>query len=609
MRIADSTIQEVSDKLDAAALVGDHVRLDKRNGSYWGCCPFHHEKTPSFKVDPDRKLYYCFGCHKGGTIISFIMEMETLSFAEAIEFLAKRYGIPVIYEGRAGGEEAAQSRREDLYELYQRVSGSFHYLLMETAEGAQAKNYILERGLDEEALRRFQLGYTPRDRSWLFLFLTRKGYSPELLAGSGLFSPKYPQAAFFSNRLMFPIRDQHARPLAFGARLLAGEGPKYLNSGESELYKKGKTLFALDLALPEIRKTKAAYIVEGYMDVIALRQAGIANAVAPLGTALTDEQAQLLHRWADKLYLMFDADEAGQKAALAAVLTARRNSLACSVIIPGTGEAGGDSGNYKDPADILQKAGPKVLHKSAQCFINDFEYLVNRARTLYDPSTLEGKAKAAASLFPYIETLDSEVLRDSCMRELASAFAVEWQAAQRDFTVYSRNAEPKRFAASKEVPPPQTPRIRFGDELRLLAAVLVNNSLFPKLRSTLSIEELEDPWAKALFIALEEWFRDDAPGMGEAALPHTLVARIPHDVLRNYVVEQDAARAFSSNPELYIEEGIRRVKQKRLERRQAEIVVELRAQQRRETGRGLEDLLVEKMHIDAELRRLKEANE
>ena len=138
---------------------------------------------------------------------------------------------------------------------------------------------------------------------------------------------------------------------------------------------------------------------------------------------------------------------------------------------------------------------------------------------------------------------------------------------------------------------------------------MVNNNLFPKLRSTLSIEELEDPWAKELFIALEEWYRDDAPGMGEAALPHTLVARIPHDALRNYVVEQDAARAFSSNPELYIEEGIRRVKQKRLERRQAEIVVELRAQRRQETGRGLEDLLVEKMYIDAELRRLKEANE
>jgi DNA primase len=222
---------------------------------------------------------------------------------------------------------------------------------------------------------------------------------------------------------------------------------------------------------------------------------------------------------------------------------------------------------------------------------------------LYDLSNFEGKAKAVAYLFPYIETLDSEILRDSRMDDLADRFGVERQAARRDFQ-YRRQEGPKRAVLRNEVSPPPDKPVSFNDELRLLTAVLVNNAVYPKLRSILSIEELDDPRAKELFIVLEEWYRNDAPGMGEAALPPDLVARIPHGALRNLVIAQGASQAFSSNPELYIEEGIQRVKQKRLERRQAEIVIALRTQ----TRGDLEDLLVEKMHIDAELRRLKETN-
>jgi DNA primase len=629
--ISESTIREVNDRLDAAAVVGDYVRLEKRGGKYWGLCPFHNEKTPSFTVDPDKKMYYCFGCNHGGGVINFIMEMDKLSFPEAVETLAKRMGIEIIYEN-TGGErkEGGENRRiEELAELYRRVAGSFYYLLMKKDEGAEAKRYIISRGITKEMIDRFRLGYAPADRSWLFRFLSEKGYSGEFLASSGLFSKSNPRRAFFADRLMFPIADRQGRTIAFGGRILAGEGPKYLNSGESGGYKKRETLFAIDLALPEIRKTKEVYVAEGYMDVIALHQAGIANAVAPLGTAFTDDQAKLLRRWAERVLLVFDADEAGQNAAVKAILTCRRNALACFVVTmadkPGTGAQ--NPGMFKDPADILKELGPEALQKSVKCFINDFEYLVRRGGSLFDLSNSEGKGRAAAFLFPYLGALDSEVSRDSCVGAMADAFGIERQAILADFSRFNRGQfDPDRRDGEKregnrDAGPGRNARpIRMNDELFLLTAVLVNPGLYPRLRAALSIEELDDPGARELFIALEEWFRNDTPGMDD------LLSRIQDETLRNFVVHQGASAAFSDHLDQLVADGIKRVKQKRLERRRSEIVRELRIAKNADilphqngfsggTHGGLlaetrvEDLLAEKVHIDAELRRMKEATE
>ncbi|MDR0377199.1 MAG: DNA primase [Spirochaetaceae bacterium] len=618
MRISETTIKEVNARLDAVAVVQEYVRLEKRGGRFWGCCPFHNEKTASFTVDLERKLYYCFGCHKGGTVISFMMEMEKVSFPEAVETLAKRLGIEVVYDGVRDNREERENaiRKEELYDLYQRVAGSFHHWLLKTGEGKPALDYLVNRGVSGELIERFRLGYTPRDRSWLFTFLSGKGYSPEFLAASGLFSPKYPRSSFFSGRLMFPVADRQGRTVAFGARFLAapgegdsGESPKYINSLESWIYKKGQTLFAIDQAKVEIRRTKEAYLAEGYMDVIALHQAGIVNAVAPLGTAFTEEQAKLLRQWADRVNLIFDADKAGQEAAVKAVLTCRKNGLSASVVIPGQGLPGEGAAPsaFKDPADILKEKGPEALQKSAKCCINEFEYLVNRARVLFDLSGAEGKAKAVSFIFPYAAAMDSEVSRNACIEDIAVAFGVERQAVEADFEQYSRTDGQRRGTITKDVPPPHTKVIRMTDELFLLTAVSVNPGWYPKVRASLSsalpIEEIDDPQAKELFIALEEWFRNDAPGMDD------LLARIQDEALRNFVIEQAASQAFSHKPELLFEESVKRIRQKRLERRQAGIIAELGIQKRGDMGRALEDLLAEKVYVDAELLRLKEADQ
>jgi DNA primase len=381
--------------------------------------------------------------------------------------------------------------------------------------------------------------------------------------------------------------------------------------------------------------------------------------VAPLGTAFTEEQARLLHRWAERVFLIFDTDEAGQKAAVMAILTCRKNGMACFVVtMAETGETAADAvtpskdtasaeaaasetalyeakdtasagapvrGIFKDPADILKELGAEALQKSVKCFINDFEYLIRRGGSLFDLSTSEGKGRAAAFLFPYLEALDSDVSRDSCMGAVADAFGIEKQAVRADFERFSRgrSASPGRERpepGGNSGPERKGRPVRMNDELFLLTAVLVNPGLYPKLRSALSIEEFDDSGAKELFIALEEWFRNDTPGVDD------LLARIQDEGLRNFVISQGASDAFSDQPERLVSDGIKRIKQKRLEHRRLEIVRELRIMKNagsppRHNGfpggtpggvlpeLRVEDLLAEKVHIDAELRRMKEATE
>ncbi|GHT64224.1 DNA primase [Spirochaetia bacterium] len=610
--IAKATIQEVNDKLDAVAVVEEYVRLEKKGGRYWGCCPFHNEKTPSFTVDPDKKMYHCFGCGQGGGIINFIMEMDKLSFPEAIETLAKKMGIEIIRE--SGGVEVrdpeANTRKEELAELYRRVTVTFHHFLMEKPEGGAAKRYILSRGITQEMIDRFALGFAPADRLWLFNFLSQKGYSPQFLGLSGLFSDKYPRSSFFSNRLMFPISDRQGKTVAFGGRILEGDGPKYINSRESDIYKKGQTLFAIDLALPEIRRTKEVYLAEGYMDVIALHQAGITNAVAPLGTAFTDDQAKLLRRWAEKINLVFDSDNAGQTAAVKAVITCRRNGLAGGVVVPNAPEVAGgpDLSNLKDPADILLYLGPEALQKRMKCIILDFEYLVSRSRFLYDVSGSEGKAKAVAFLFPYIETLDSDVSRDTCIASVADAFGIDRAAVLNDYVRRHRGEKSYPERGNSQGGDLTERPIRMNDELRLLTAVLVNYYLYPTFRNAVSMKEIEDQAAKELFIAMEECYIHEESGIDD------LLSRIPSEALRKYAAERGTTGEFSFSPgqlEQFIKDGIRKVKQKKLQQRLSEITAE---QYNLEHGHfakedgfrkdsRLEELSVEMMHINEELHR------
>ena len=626
--ISKSTIQEVNDRLDAIAVVQDYVRLEKKGGRWWGRCPFHaggQEKTPSFKVDPDYKTYHCFGCGKGGGVISFVMEMDKLTFPEAIKNLARKSGIEIVYENGMPEEAEDNTHVEELFELYRRTSITFQHFLLKSQDGLPAYNYIKNRGITEEMIERFRLGFSPPGRDFLYKFLIGKGYSEDFLDKSGLFSTRYKGMSLFSGRLMFPISDRQGRIVAFGGRALPGtiqsdgkEPPKYINSPELATYKKGQTLYAIDFALSEIRQSKTVYIVEGYMDVIALHQASITNAVAPLGTAFTDEQAKLLRRWAEKAVLFFDSDEAGQKAVIKTILTCRKNGLSCYIVMPQqavnsqsevfpvqdvNGKAP-QADQMKDPADILQKFGPKVLNNIIKNSIIDFEYLINRGRSQNDVLTPEGKNRALAFLFPYLEALDSEIERDSCINAAADAFGVDRNAVRTDYT--KRHT---RDLSRQEVPgkPPDRlnyQQIRMNGELFTLIVVSVNPNLYPEFRKALEIREVEDPAAKELFVALEECYVNDESSIDD------LLTRIKSEPLRSFIIDRGTSPEFKSgsgqDPRRLMEDGINAIRKTKLRRRLHEIGAQLRNCERGTLtdSVSIDELLAEKMTIDSQLRKL-----
>ena len=606
--ISKRTIAEVNSRLDAISVVGDYVRLEQKSGRWWGRCPFHgggQEKTPSFKVDPDLKMYHCFGCNKGGSVIGFVMEMDKLSYPEAIKNLANKIGIEIIYEEGANAEtESDNTFKEELYELYRRATLTFQHFLSENKEGKDALKYILDRGITKETIENFKLGFAPGDRDFLHNFLKQKGYSDSFLEKSGLFSSRYKTIPLFSGRLMFPITDRQGKIVAFGGRSLPGalqsdgkEPPKYINSPETEIYKKGQTLFAIDSAKPQMRQTKTVYIAEGYIDVMALHQCGITNAVAPLGTAFTDEQASWLRRWVDNINLIFDNDDAGQKAAYKAILTCRKNGINCSIVDMQNDENDENSDKFKDPGEILQNFGSEILKKKVKFIINDFEYLILRAKTQF---AVKGDIIGAARfMFPYLDALESEVERSDYITRIADIYKIERNAVSKDFLQWKssgfKNYEEKPAEIKQEL------KIHKNDDLRLLVSVALNMELFKDFRTSLEIKEIDDPAAKELFIAMEDCFKHDEDGID------SLLGRIGDDNLRKFVSDCGTSGEFKGDFRKFMEDGIKRIKIKKFEKRSSEINSQMRESERTEQNTAdIDELLSEKMFIDSQIRKLKD---
>jgi DNA primase len=613
-RFTEASKEAVINSIDALAVVEEHLRLEKKSGRYWGLCPFHQEKTPSFTVDPEKKTYYCFGCNKGGSIVNFVMETEKMTFPEAMEAMSKRFGAPLSYES-GGTFQKKDGKKDQLAELFHRVAASFHHILLKIGEGEKAKHYLINRGIETAAIEKFNLGFAPADRLWLYRFLGEKGFSGEFLASSGLFSRQYPQVAFFSNRLIFPINDKNGRTIAFGGRSMESGGPKYINSSDSELFKKGHTLFVLDLALGAIRQTKEVYLAEGYMDVLALHQVGITNSIAPLGTAFTDEQAKLLKRWAEKVYLMLDNDEAGLNAAQKAVICCRKNDLDCAIVdISSSFKEKNEI--PKDPAEILQKFGSEALKKCTKNCILDVDFMISRSRAFKE------SFQAVAFLFPYLDALNSEVARDSAVETIADAFRVEKRAVWEDYKRYNiagsvqkaghGTEQTGKVAAGK----PILKNIYGGFELLLLGTVFINPGLFREFRTGFLPEDFEDSGAREMYIILEEWFRETAASgtPDHSFMPgHSaeLLDRIQDEKLRDFILRQEAQGAFA-NPAKLIADGMIRMKIKILEKKRRELTRELRKPRadgipHNEISRQA-DLLAEKVFIDTELTKLKGLN-
>jgi DNA primase len=340
-RIKDSSVRDIVEAADMVEVVSARTQLRRVGARYTGRCPFHEERTPSFSVNAQDKLYYCFGCGKGGDVITFVRETESLDFAEAVEWLAERYRVPLEYEEGSPRREAERSRRERLHSLLERATAFYEHALWESSAGALARDYLASRGLAEGVCREFRLGYAPGGPT-----LTRKahesGFAQAELAAAGLGNRRGND--YFSRRLLFALADARGRVVGFGARRLYEDDPlraKYVNSPESELFHKQAIVYGLDRAREAIAKEDRVVVVEGYADVLALRQAGFLPVVASMGTALTDRQLKELARHTHRLFLCFDADAAGEAATLRGMELAVRASFDVRVVAlePGTDPA------------------------------------------------------------------------------------------------------------------------------------------------------------------------------------------------------------------------------------------------------------------------------
>ncbi len=427
MAFPEAFLEELSEKNPIEDVVGQYVNLTRRGSNLFGLCPFHNEKTASFSVVPDKSMYYCFGCHKGGGVVNFIMEIEGLDYPDAVRFLAKRAGIEVPEDER--GNSSNYRYREKLWQLC-RDAARYYHSCLKSPEGREGLNYLTRRGLDPDTIVRFGLGFAPNRWDGLKKAMLEKGYTQKELQDAGLVRIKTGKRRepdgtmteydscydWFRNRVMFPIIDVRGNVIGFGGRVMDGSEPKYLNSPESMIFNKRKNLFALNLA----KRTKLGMLVltEGYMDTITMHQYGFDCAVASLGTALTQDQARMLAKYTKELVLCYDGDQAGQNAAKRAIEIFRNVDLKVRVL---------RMQGAKDPDEFLHKYGADRFKRLLGASENQADYQLETIRKKYDLSTDEGKVDFLEEAASLIAGMSNEI-----EREVYSARAAELAGVKKE---------------------------------------------------------------------------------------------------------------------------------------------------------------------------------
>jgi DNA primase len=423
-RIRQDDIEAVKERTDMVQLVSQYLTL-KRSGhdSMSGLCPFHQEKTPSFSVSPAKGVFYCFGCGKGGDAITFLRELESLTYVEAVERLAQQAGVQLRYEGDSEAERAAMRRRLALHRANDQAAALFTTMLREGREATDARAYLADRGIGAEAIERFGIGYAPGYPDFLLRRLAgQRDLSPEVLLEAGLATRGDDGTVRdrFRGRITFPIHDLQGRGIGFGARILptdarAGEQAKYLNTAETPIYRKQEILYNLHRARTSISRSGEAFVVEGYTDVIGLAQAGIDNAVATCGTALGERHLELLSRFAQRAVLSFDSDEAGARAAERAYAFVERFPIQPVVMILPDG---------LDPADMVAKHGADAIREAASRARPLLEYMVRRIVGRHELDSIEQRSAAVAEALPVLEQLSDPVRRSEYAHLLADLVGV-----------------------------------------------------------------------------------------------------------------------------------------------------------------------------------------
>lgn len=486
---SEEQIEEVRSRSDIVSVIGRYVRLKRAGSGYTGLCPFHNEKTPSFHVNPARQMYKCFGCGVGGNVLTFVMEYENLTFPEAMEMLAQEAGIELPKQEMTAQQKQQESLRQTLLEINKKAA-RYYFALLKSPRGKPGYDYLTGRGLSDETILHFGLGYAGQGGGELYQYMKKEGYSDSVLKETGLFKMDE-RGAYdkFWNRVMFPIMDANNRVIGFGGRVMGDAKPKYLNSPETKIFDKSRNLFGLNYA--KRGKRSNMILCEGYMDVIALHQAGFTNAVASLGTAFTEQQANLIRRYTDEVLLTYDSDGAGIKAAMRAIPMLRRAGITGKVI---------HMEPYKDPDEFIKNLGAEEFEKRMEEAQNSFFFEIEVIKKNYSMSDPEQKTKFVHETARKLLVFEDKIQRDNYLEAVAARYNIKTEDL-RQLVVRYGNQMPSGYQEVMEER--QQERIRKGKKketregisysYRLLLSWLIEEpKLFVQIREWVKPEDFEE---------------------------------------------------------------------------------------------------------------------
>lgn len=590
MRWPRSFTEELRAQADIVRIVGDYVALRKRGANFLACCPFHQEKTPSFNVNPARQVFKCFGCGKAGDVFGFVMEIEGISFPDAVRTVAEKCGValPEISESR--DNEERDRLREDLLRMNAWATEFFEIQLNETVDGRRALNYLESRGVELETQRRFHLGYAPASWDALSNHLRERGASRAQIERSGLVTLRESGAGFydrFRGRLMFPITDAQGRTLAFGGRILGEGEPKYLNSPETALYTKGQHLFGLGASRDEIRRRGFAILVEGYLDFLIPFQAGVTNLVASLGTALTEAQVRLLGRYARKIIVNFDPDSAGVNATKRSLETLLNEGFKVNVLtLP----------DNLDPDEFIRSRGVEAYRKLLKGTQSFLDYIVERAIVDHNQATPGGKVETLNAILPYLKLVRDRIERAEHIERIADRLRIEGRLIREEFkrAVENRQEKVSQRAATAmlSVKPAERRLLEIvlnRREVRRRMFERITEEDFKGLRTAelfRLVLEFEQRGVEPEFSALNEAFGEDDPVRG-------LIAGMLVD-------ETGMGSADAGGIERLMEEAeasLHSLRCSQLVEQQAELQAEINRAQRSADENRLNDLLMQKFAL------------
>lgn len=456
--------EQVRSAVDMVDVISGYVSLKKRGQNYWGCCPFHGEKTPSFSVNPGKSMFYCFGCHEGGDIFKFIMKIENCGFMDALKLLAGRYGIPVPERQKTAAEIAREKQRNGIYDANNLASRFYQACLLKTNYGRQALSYLAGRGITQEIIERFTIGYALDNFTALVSSLGKRGCTPETLVQAGLVAEGGRSGFYdrFRNRVMIPIKDPRGRIVGFGGRVLDNSTPKYLNTSETQWFNKRRLLFGLDIAARAIRQTRQAIVVEGYMDAISLHAAGIDNVVASMGTAFAEEQARLLKRMAEEVVFCYDSDSAGRNASVRAVSIARKAGLKVRI-------AGVPDG--KDPDEYVRHHGKEAFLAVVAAAQEGIAFQIDETLQQNNLASLAGKVEAVSNILPFLRECKTEIEASEHIRRLAQRLTIDEGLILEEYRKAVRSSGVNRREQAARLP--QVPEAGVGQQAEELLLSLL----------------------------------------------------------------------------------------------------------------------------------------